>query len=275
MEPPLQRYLRCWTDVLALARRPALFLPFAIIAAAKSAVLFAMFFFWHPLLAGFMVPALRTLGGEDALHFPGHVRAFPVMFQTAEIVLMMLFSFALTIWAVFLMADTLEGRRRRFIAYAGVVAVLTPAIVIIALCFAAGTIGIPMALNWAVEEFEERPKIQFLLLSGALGAGFLATVFLGYTPYFLRSVKGGALAAVRASVGYAREHLTLTSLVVVTVFVPEKILEYLASDSGSLVGNLHENWVPGFLFLGVLLEVVTSFFLFGALTSKALDRTRT
>ena len=274
MEPPLQRYIRCWTDVLALARRPVIFLPFAIIAAVKSAVLFAMYFFWHPLLAGFMVPVVRILGGEDAVHFPGHVRAFPVMFQTAEIVLMMLFSFAMTVWAVFLMADTLEGRRRRLAAYAGGVAVLTPAIVIIALCFAGGTIGVPMALYGAAEEFEERPKVQFLLLSGALAAGFLATVVLGYAPYFLGSVKGGALAAMRASVSYAREHLTLTSLVVLSVFLPEKILEYLASDTGSLVSNLHGNWVPGFLFLGVLVEVATSFFLFGALTSKALDRTR-
>jgi hypothetical protein len=260
--------------VLALARRSVLFVPFVSIAVAKSLVLLAMYFFWHPVLAGFMVPTLRSLGGEEVLHFPAHVRNFPEMFQIAEVLLLVLFGFAMTSWTVFLIADTLEGRRRQFVTYAGEVAVLTPAIVIIALCFAGGTVGIPMGLDWAAGEFEKRPKIQFLLSSGALAAGFVTTVILGYSLFFLRSAKGGAFAALRASFSYAREHLTLTSLVVLTVFVPEKILENLAFDSGSLVSNLREGWVPGFLFLGVLLEVVTSFFLFGALTSKGLDRTR-
>jgi hypothetical protein len=228
-----------------------------------------MYFFWHPALAGFMVPVVRTLGGVEAVHFPEHVRAFPAMFQTAEIVMTALFSFVLTVWAVFFMSDTLDGRKRRLVSYAGEVVILTPAIVVLALFFAAGTIAAPMALSRVSVMFEERPKAQFLLLLSALGAGFATTIALGYAPYFLRSAKGSALRAARASVEFAREHFGLTSLVVVCVFVPEKIVEFLASNSGALANSFRAGWVPWLLFLGIVIEALSSFFVFGALTSIA------
>lgn len=272
MESVIELYLRCWSDVLELARRLVGFVPFALVAAGKSAALVLMYFFWHPLFAGFMVPALRTFGGEDVLHFPAHVITFPVLFQASEIVVVILFGFAMTVWAVFVMADALGGKRQSWSAAAGNVALLTPSVVVIALCFAGGTIGVPMALNRLAEELARRPKFQFLLWAGALGAGFLARVYLAYCPYFLRSAKGGAVGAIRESIRCARRNFGVTLLIVMTAFVPEKVLEYLASDAGAFVNNLRPEWVPALLFFKIVIEVLTSFFLFGAATSIALGR---
>ena len=272
MESVLEVYSRCWRDVVALAGRGVGFVPFAIVAIGKTGALALIYFFWHPLFAGFMVPALRTLAGEPALHFPGHVNALPVLFEASELGLMLLFGFAMIVCAVFWMADTLEGKGRGWTVTAGHVALLTPAVALLAVCFVAGTIGVPMALNRVAEEFARRPKFQLLIGVGALGAGFLARVYLAYCPFFLRRVKGGAFAAIRDSVRFARGHSGVTVLIVMTGFVPEKVIEHLASDTGAFVANSRPEWVAALFFFKVVVEVFAFFFLFGAATSVAVGR---
>jgi hypothetical protein len=273
MESVFERYIRCWNDVFALAGRRACVLPFALIAAAKTAVLLLMYFFWHPLVAGFMVPALRTLGEERVLHYPTHVRAFPEMFQASEIVLMVLFGFALTVWAMWTMTDTLDGRKRGWRAYAGPIAILTPSLVVIALIFAGGTIGVPMILNWAAKQVEDRrPMLNAALVWSAFGSAFLARLFLAYTPHFIGSAKEGPFSAIRKSCSFAGEHFALTALIVLTAMIPEKTLEYLASETGVLLKNLRPEWIPALLFSKTVIEVFAWFFCVGALASKLLDR---
>jgi len=273
MQSVLERYIRCWNDVFALARRPAAFLPFALVALLKSGLLLAMYFFWHPLVAGFMAPALRVLGGEEVLHFPTHARSLPILFQTSEIVLIALFGFAAAVWASSLMADSLEGKKRPLGAYAGHIAVLTPSIVVMALVFAGGTIGLPMALSWAAGELEGRPMIHLALLAGALGTAVLLRILLAYSPYFVRTAKGVGFGAIRKSVAFAREHFALTMLIVATAMVPEKLLEYVASYTSVFLENSRPEWIPALLLFKSVIEVFTWFFWVGAVTSKATDRT--
>jgi hypothetical protein len=273
MESIIERYIRCWNDVFALAGRRVCLLPFALIAAAKTSILLLIYFFWHPLVSGFMVPALRTLGGERVLHYPTHVRAFPEMFQASEIVLMVVLGFALTVWAMWMMADTLEGKRRGWRFYAGQIAILTPSLVVIAVVFAGGTIGVPMILNWAAEQAEDRrPTLQAALVGLAFGAAFLARVFLAYTPHFVGSIKEGPFSAIRKSFRFSREHFALTGLIVLTAMIPEKTLEYLASETGVLLKNSRPAWIPTLLFSKTVIEVFSWFFCVGALASKAVDR---
>jgi hypothetical protein len=247
--------------------------PFALIAAAKTGALLLMYFYWHPLVSGFMVPALHTVGGEKVLHYPRHMRAYPEMFQVAEMAVLVLLGFALIVWVVRVMADTLEGRKRHWRVYAGEVALLTPALVVLALVFAAATIGAPMALNWAAEQVEDRrPVLHAAYLTLSFGAAFLGRVFLAYTPYFATPAKWGALTAIGRSVAFARENFALTALIVLTAMIPEKTLEYLASETGVLLKNLRPEWIPSLLLAKVVIEAFAWYFCIGALTSKALDR---
>jgi len=181
----------------------------------------------------------------------------------------------MTVWAVCVMADTLEGKKRGLGVYGAQVALLTPSLVVMALVFAASSIGLPMVLNWGAEKMEDhRPKLQLILIASAFGAAFLARVFLAYAPYFVRTVKGGAIPAIRKSVGFAREHLGLTILIVATAMVPEKVLEYVASDTSVFLENSRAEWILVFLFVKIVIEVFAWFFWVGAVTSKAADRTR-
>jgi hypothetical protein len=272
MESAIEAYLRCWSHVFLLARRSVAWVPFFLVAVFKIVVLVLMYYFWHPLVSGFMVPALRTFGGEKVLHFPAHVRALPEMFQVAEIVITILFGFALAVWAVSVMVDTLEGNRRTFISHAGRIAVLTPVIVVVAIVFAGGTMALPLAIDRVAEEFYRRPKLEFLLSTGALGAGFLALVYLVYSPYFLHSTKRLGLGGIGASVRFARDHFALTCMIVLTAFFPVKMLQHLASDTGAFVSNSRPEWVPALWFLKVIVEIFASFFLFAAATSSAVGR---
>ncbi len=131
-----------------------------------------------------------------------------------------------------------------------------------------------MVLNWGAEKMEDhRPKLQLLLIVSAFGAAFLARVFLAYAPYFVRPSREARFRrSGRASVSRG-SILALTILIVVTAMVPEKALEYVASDTSVFLKNLRAEWIPVFLFVKIVIEVFAWFFWVGAVTSKAADRT--
>jgi hypothetical protein len=270
----LQRYVQGWAEALGLARRPVLFLPLFVIALVKVAVLLLMYYFWHPSIAGFMVPTLKSLAGERMLHFPDHVWALPDAFRVVEIGVMVVIGIVMVGWSVFMMIDTMEGKRYGVARYAGEVIVSIPSLLLIGLCFAACVLGIPLMLEWVGKGMAERPKLQLLILTSALGVSFYAEVFLAYSLYYLKTQRGSGFSAVRGSVRRARRDFALTAGVVLTVFVFEKPLEYLASEAVSLVANLHEERVLVYLLAKVLLGVLTTFFLFGAVTSIAMAERR-
>ncbi len=269
IEAELQTYLRCWSNVARLARRPMLFLPFALIALVKVALLGSIYFFWDPRISGFMVPAMRSLGGEKLLHYPAHIEALPGAFSVAEMTIMILFGFAVVCGAVLMMVDTLDGRRHDVLKYAGEVVLATPAIAVFAVCFEGAAVGVPAALRTVADGFAERPKIQLVLLAGSYAAALVATSMLVFAPCLLRVAKGNVLSALKKSARMARSNALAVFLSVGTVLFLDAVLDLLASLSSSAVGGPRADSVASFLLLKIFVGLFGWFYLFGSAASIA------
>jgi hypothetical protein len=271
----LQRYLSSWSDVLKLVGRPMLFLPFVVIGLIKMVALILIYHFWDPRISGFMAPALKSLAGDQVVHFPAHIQQLPVMFLVTEIFVMILLGFALVAWAAFMVADTLGRRGMTSSNYLIEVALATPSVAIIAVCFEGAAVGLPVALAAAAQELGERPKIQLILLSASCVAALLGTGLLLYSPCFLRATRGNAFSAIRRSVRFGRENVLSTALVAGTFLLLEGTLEFLAVHASSAGGGPYGDRVFGFLLARVLVGIFTWFYLVGAATSLITASERT
>jgi hypothetical protein len=246
-----------------------LFLPFAVIAVARIALLGSIYLFWDPRISGLMVPALRSLGGEKLLHYPEHIEALPRSFLVADMSMMILFGFALVCGAVLMMVDTLEGRRQDVLKYAGEVVLAIPALAVFVVCFEGATVGIPAALRTIADAFAERPKIQLILVAGSYAAALVATSLLLFTPCFLRAAKGNVLSALKRSVQMARSNVSAVFLATGTVVVLDSAFDLLGSLSSSATGGPRADSVAGFLLIKILVDSLAWFYLFGSAASIA------
>jgi hypothetical protein len=78
---------QCLLYTLRQALRPALWVPWGIVAAVQLAVIACLWWFAHPALSWFMAPLLERAGGEWVLHYPGIFQAMPALFARADILL--------------------------------------------------------------------------------------------------------------------------------------------------------------------------------------------
>ncbi|MEJ2720643.1 MAG: hypothetical protein P8181_05820, partial [bacterium] len=85
---------------------------------------------------------------------------------------------------------------------------------------------------------------------------------------------GTAFDAMRRSVRFARDHLPLTSAIIVTVFLIRWPFAHLASNSGTLILTGRSHWILIYLSLGILVDVIASFYLFASATVIVLDHYR-
>ncbi|MCK4775221.1 MAG: hypothetical protein KAT30_10565, partial [Candidatus Krumholzibacteria bacterium] len=77
----LLRYMKCWEEALAMLRSPSVLGPFLIFAALQFLLLVSLTLFSVSPLAVVMVPVVKLLGGEEALHYPMHMILLPQMYH--------------------------------------------------------------------------------------------------------------------------------------------------------------------------------------------------
>ncbi len=270
-EPTLERYLRSWSNAFALARYPGLYWPFLLLAAVKITLLVLAGLFWLPGLSSVVAPILGSLAGEEALHFPNHIKMLPDIYHAIDIFVMITIGFVICGWAVFMMVDALEERFFRPLKYLGDVAVFIPSILIIGFVFAAGSLVAPYLIEQLAALFFRRPKIQFLILMSAIFVNFGFHVLFVYALIFLKAYGGTAFGAMGRSIAFARDHLSLTATIVITVLVIRWPFAHLAEDTGTLLVTGRAEWVVIYLVLAILIDVIATFYLFASTTVIVVD----
>ncbi len=273
IEAIVEQYIECWTETGRLLRKPVLLIPFIVLAIRKTVALLLVHYFWHPAVSGFMVPALKSLVGEEFIHFPTHIFEFPDVYHVIDMTLTLVVGFLLFGWAVFMIADAIEGTRYRLINYAGQVSVCIPSILLIGIIFVACGSGIPFLLG-ELSELTNRVKLQWMIALIAFVIGFGGKVLLVYSLVFLRYVRGRAFPALSRSINFSKSRLAVTAMVVATVLIIQKPFEYVASRTEILVRSSHSDWVMGCLLLGIVVETFALFYLFVATTLIAVGKNR-
>src|SRR4029077_13357755 len=98
-----------WRSV-ALAFRPAAWLPWLGIAALRVAVVALCWNFAHPAVSWFMAPLLARFAGPDALHYPGLFGALPAVFARTDVLIEVLVGPLAIGAALVVYADRFRGR---------------------------------------------------------------------------------------------------------------------------------------------------------------------
>jgi hypothetical protein len=266
----LGRALDDYLDALANARHalrsPSVLAPFIAFGLLQCLLLVLLAFFAVPPLTALMIPIVRALGGEAALHYPTHFVLLPSLYQRLYLPLVASLGFLLWSYGTWSMiahheaAERIPARSFRTAWFR---------IVVVGVVFVAVTVALGRGFGWLTSKAPAAiPGRVFTLVGIALIACVQA--FMLYAPIVLRIRGGGALAALRGSARYAAHNFGATVLLVATVLVVHTPLDALIANADSIAMRFRPEAVFQLMVASVLLEVITAFVLFAGAVNLAL-----
>jgi hypothetical protein len=264
------KYMKCWEESLSMLRSPSVLAPFIVFAALQFLALVCLALFSVSPLSSVMVPLVQRIGGEQALHYPMHLVLLPRLYYMLYLPLTAVVGFVLFGWAVSLVVEQYErndveiaGRRRCSTA------ALIPSMIVAGLIF----VAVITAVQLGVSYFSEAVANVWgrrLLSMGSLVALILVQVFLVYSLYFLVTRTSNPFLAVLESVRLGRRKLALTAALVLTVFLIHLPVDFLTQRSDKVVLKFDPGLVVILLAAGIVVEIITNYFLFASTTSVAV-----
>jgi len=266
----LVNFLRSLEESVAMLRSPSILLPFVVFAAVQSLVLMACAFFTVPPLSTVMVPLIRLISGEQSLHFPMHFVLLPGIYHSIYLPLVVVVGFVLFGRAVFGMGDYYQ-RQGSSIGTRPPMLRSIPSMILIGLLYVLLATAPIVLFEYASTRTAAAPVRRALPVVGVLLSLSFQSLLV-YSLLFLRAGAGGPAAAVKKSVGFARSRFPLTFMLVLTVYVIHRPIDYVVSRPDKVVLRFDPEMVFFLLLGGILLELVTSYLLFSSTTSIALAR---
>lgn len=263
----LLRYMKCWEEALAMLRSPSVLGPFLIFAALQFLLLVSLTLFSVSPLAVVMVPVVKLLGGEEALHYPMHMILLPQMYHQVYLPLAILVGFALFGWAVSLMVDYYEragvdipGLKRRPTAS------MIPSLVALGLIYVGVITAVQLSFNYIGSTL---PVGLAALLVSVVGVALVVAVqaLLIYSVFFLVTRTSNPLEAVGLSARYGLKHPGLTVMIVLTVLLVHLPVDFLSSRADKIALKFDPQLVVVLLSVGIVFEILTNFFLFASTTA--------
>ena len=263
----LLRYMKCWEEALAMLRSPSVLGPFFIFAALQFLVLVCLTLFSVSPLSVVMVPVVKLLGGEEALHYPMHMILLPQMYHQVYLPLAILVGFALFGWAVSLMVDYYEragvdipGRTRRLTVS------MIPSLMVLGLIY----VGVITAVQLSFSYIGTRLPVGVAgPLVSLVGVAVVVAVqaLLIYSVFFLVTRTSNPLEAVGLSARYGLKHRGLTVMIVLTVLLIHLPVDFLSSRADKIALKFDPQLVAVLLSVGIVFEILTNFFLFASTTA--------
>lgn len=253
-----------------MLRSPSVAAPFLVLAALQFLVLVALSLFSVSPLSFVMVPIVERLGGEHALHYPMHLVLLPRVYHTLYLPLTAVVGFSLFGWAVTLIVGQYErrgveiaDRRRRSTAS------LVPSMVVTGLIFVSVITAVQLATSYLSGTVENVWARRLLALVGP-AALILVQVLLIYSVYFLVTRTSNPFQAVVKSVRFGLQRFVLTAMLVVTVLLVHLPVDFLLQRADKVVLKFDPGIVVVLLMAGIVVEILTNYFLFASTTSVAV-----
>ena len=266
LESALDHYLDALGNARLALRSPSTLLPFLAFAAVQALIVAVLAYFTVPGLAPAMVPAVRALGGEEALHYPTSFVLLPATYRMVYLPLVATVGFSLWslgVWSMIARHDVGVRTGARSFRRA------LPSIAVIGIVFVAVTVAAGRGLGLVAGLLP--PQIPSKLATlGVIAVTACAQALLVYAPAVVRLRGGNALAAMRVSVGYARRMFAPTAMVIATVLVMHLPVDALVANADVLAARFRPEIVFHLMLGSIALEVVTAFVLFAGVVALAL-----
>ena len=264
----LNRYFDALGGTRAPLRDAGVWTPFVLFAVVQALILFAMAMFTTPWLSPVMVPALRALGGEAALHYPLHLVGLPAVYQRVYLPLVASVGFSLWTLAVWRMVDHHSyGAERAPRAFRP----LLLHTIVIGVLFVAASVLVSWGAGSVVGPKTPPMVAKAVMLLSVVLVAALQT-FLVYAPVALRLRGGNAWDALRAGARYAQRNFLATALLIISVLFVHMPVDFLLARADRVAARFSPETVLDLMLVSVLLEMFTAYILFAGVTELALPR---
>lgn len=270
MVKTLTDYIRSLEDAVAMLKSPSILLPFIIFAGIQCVLLIACAFFTVPPLSSVMVPVVEWVSGEKALHYPMHFVLLPSTYHLLYLPLVVVIGFVFIGQAVFLMGDYYQRQGSRMKQRPGFLGSV-PSMVVIGLVYVVLATAPSLLFDYLAGVVANVWGSRLLSASGVI-IGMVFQVLLVYSLLFLRTGGRRAFGAIKQSVVYAGERFWLTFLLVLTVYLVHRPIDYLLNRPDNVVLKFDPEMVFFLLLSGIVLELVTSYMLFSCTASVVLSK---
>jgi len=262
----IDHYLDALANARLALRSPSTLIPFLIFGVVQALVLAALAFFTAPALADIMVPVVRALGGDAALHYPTSFVLLPATYRLVYLPLVATLGFALWSFGVWSMISHHDvGARTGKHSFRRAL----PNILIIGVVFVVVTVAAGRGLSVLTSELPAGILSKLATL-GVIAVTACAQALLIYAPAILRLRGGNAMGAIRGSVHYGRRMFIPTALVITTVLLVHLPADALIASADVLAARFRPEMVFHLMVGSVVLEVVTAFLLFAGVVALAL-----
>lgn len=262
----IDEYLDALGNARLAARSPSILLPFVGFGLVQCGLLSLLAFFAWPPAAWAMIPVVKALGGEPALHYPTHFVLLPSTYRLVYLPLVATVGFAAWSFAVWSMVAHHEvGMRTQARSFRAAL----PNIIAVGVVFVGVTVLLGGALGLLAASVPAGvpARLATVVVVAVIAA---AQALLVYAPIVLRLQGGGPVRAIRNSARYALRHFGATALLVATVLLAHVPLDTLIAKADDIAARFHPEVVFQLLIASVLLEVVTAFVLFAGTVALAL-----
>ncbi|MBD3235463.1 MAG: hypothetical protein GF330_02020 [Candidatus Eisenbacteria bacterium] len=251
--------------------RPTLWVPMLLVAAVQLLALLFLLSFHHSALLPIALPVVRLLGGEAATHYPNLYFALPNMFFEINLfVTALVSSIAGGAGALlFARAYGIEGFARPWRAALR----RAPALIAVGIFLVLLVYGVSRASGLVPREaILGDAFVRWGVRLGVLLVFIVIESLLAYATAWIVLMGEGPGAAVRDSVRVAGHTFPPTLLVVgvpALLFFP---LSYLAGRVDLIAGKLSPEVMAGLVIAQILLGILLTFFVVGAVTRLFLWR---
>jgi hypothetical protein len=248
-----------------LAARPRLWFPFLALCAAQLAALGLLVSFHHPLLLPVGAPLLKSMGGNEMVHYPILFYGLPAAVLRVNLFLAILLESFTSGVATLLFATafsggsyrdawSIVGRRYPSLLLLGVVAV-----------------GLTYALSFLPplvppQQFATDPAMRWGTRGGMLFLNAVLQTLFAYSTAWVVLKGYGPIRALAEGMTLGLRMFLPTFLVVLVATVLLFPFDFLAGRPDFLVQKLRPEVITWLLGLRSAAQIVVGFFLTGALT---------
>ncbi len=240
--------------------------PFAVAALVQLLILVALAGAFHPVLAPALLPLLRALGGDAALHYPMHLVLLPAIHEALYLVVLVLVAFPLYTRAIrhAVVACGLEASRRSGRRAPGDGVVL-------GLAFAVAAAGPALLAERFAQAAGPGTGAALLRVLG-FTATAAALVHVVYAPVALVRWGGSAVTALRRGAAMARRRRAPTWTLVVAAMLVQLPISWLLARPDRVALRLRPETIVYLLGTATLLDVLTMAFVLLAAVALACER---
>ncbi len=264
-----------WIQSLRSVKRISLFFPFLLFAFLQGGlVLFLLFFYVSPI-SSFLIPLIRRLSQESALHYPQFYFFLPGLFSKINgwmlnlIIGWLFIGTATLMFAGWYREKPLSTGR----GLAGAFRYIVPLFMVGLVEWAVIRIVMRLfgLLSTSVWHWGTQSPRLFMLVGF-----FMTIVFItpfAYTSAHIVLGKRGILGALRGSFDLARRNFGLTYILFAIPSLLTLAMNMILQDAPIIVARTSPTMIVVLLFINIIITVVVNFLIVGALTAFYL-RTR-